>query len=72
MIIDLEEKIKSKWNEVEKREKKPSEIRKIKEIEYKEFVDLFENSNFNNLEKLIENFYSGDVYSIKNSFSCLS
>ena len=34
-----------------------------------EFVDLFENSNFNNLEKLIENFYSGDVYSIKNSFS---
>lgn len=68
-MIDLQTKIKNKWKELEKNSKRPSEIKKVKEIEYKEFSQLFENSSFSNLEQLMENFYSGYVYAVKNSFS---
>ena len=69
MMIDLQTKIKNKWKELEKNSKRPSEIKKVKEIEYKEFSQLFENSSFSNLEQLMESFYSGYIYAVKNSFS---
>ncbi len=68
-MIDLQSRIKSKWEDLEKNSKRPAEIREAKEIEYREFSQLFENSNFKKVEQLIEDFYSGCVYAVKNSFS---
>ena len=68
-MINLQTKILRKWEELEKNNKLPSEINKVNEIEYKEFLQLFENSNFKKVEQLMEDFYSGSVYAIKNSFS---
>ena len=68
-MIDLSQKIKQKWQNLEANKSQPSEINKVIEIEYKEFSKLFIENNFKKIEKLIEDFYSGNVFTVKNSFS---
>ena len=68
-MIDLSQKIKKKWKNLEANKSQPSEISKVIEIEYKEFSKLFIENNFKKIEKLIEDFYSGNVFTVKNSFS---
>ena len=68
-MINLQTKILRKWEELEKNNKLPSEINKVNEIEYKEFLQLFENSNFKKIEQLMEEFYLGSIFVVKNSFS---
>ena len=68
-MIDLSQKIKKKWKNLEANKSQPSEISNVIEIEYKEFSKLFIENNFKKIEKLIEDFYSGNVFTVKNSFS---
>ena len=68
-MINLQTKILRKWEELEKNNKLPSEINKVNEIEYKEFFQLFENSNFKKIEQLMEEFYLGSIFVVRNSFS---
>ena len=67
--MSLHVKIKKKWETLERNIRQPSEIKKVRAIEYREFLQLFKNSNIKKIEQLIEDFYSGDIFAIKNSFS---
>ena len=68
-MVNLSQKIKQKWKNLETNKSQFSEINKVIEIEYKEFSKLFIEKNFKKIENIIEDFYSGNVFAVKNSFS---
>ena len=62
-------KIKKKWEDLEKNKKSTDEVNEVREIEYKDFSEIFKILNFKKLEQLMEDFYSGNIFAVKNSFS---
>ena len=67
--MDLQNKILNKWKDLESSSKQPEEINKVNQIDYREFDALFQESNFFKIEKIMEDFFSGSIFALKNSFT---
>ena len=67
--MDLQNKILNKWKDLESSSKQPEEINKVNQIDYREFDALFQESNFLKIERIMEDFFSGSVFALKNSLA---
>tara|TARA_Y100000590_G_scaffold97802_1_gene111311 strand:+ start:3385 stop:4266 length:882 start_codon:yes stop_codon:yes gene_type:complete len=57
------------WKKIESNKKHPSNYREIVEVEYKEFASKIISQDINFVKSIINSFYSGDVYILKNALS---
>lgn len=59
---------KSIWTELEKKHPLPRKLRNIINLEFSSFKEILVNENHNDLKKIIENLFFGDLYLIKKAF----
>ncbi|MDC0059766.1 hypothetical protein OAJ18_01955 [Pelagibacteraceae bacterium] len=66
---DLHFKLKAKWEKLEKDDGCPSELNKINTVDYKQLSKIFKDSDIKKIDKLIEDFYTGNILIIKKCFT---
>ena len=60
---------KSIWEDLETNNPLPRRVRNVLELDFNSFSNIIQNENKNEIKKIIENLFMGDLYLLKRAFS---
>ena len=57
------------WKELEAKNPLPRRARNVVELDFDWFNEIIQNENKNEIKKIIENLFMGDIYLLKKAFT---